>query len=234
MSSTPGPSLDPNDPRAGDPTRLSTWVTIGGVIIIIVVIGTVTAWNSFGGGARPTGQPATSVTPALAPTPTTGSFPASGSCNPGDVKLTVHLYGHIDIAMTYHDDATSSDQTSWPAGNAPFPNSFPAYPAPWLRYGCFHAGTTVRLTFNNADEPWTAYSRTTGGGCELSRPLTKGRSYTPAELSAPLGCDIGLQHVDVDVSAYWANADFAGATLTDYAEFPACLPTTTPGYCPPG
>jgi hypothetical protein len=52
---TPPPPLDPNDPRAGDPTKISTWFTIGGTIIIVVIIGTVTWWNSGkGGGAKPT------------------------------------------------------------------------------------------------------------------------------------------------------------------------------------
>jgi len=232
MSVTPPAPLDPNDPRAGDPTRLSTWVAIGGVIIVVVVLGTVTAWNSFGGGAAPS-RTKSSADPAPALPVPAGSFPDSGSCNAGDVKLTVHVYGHIDIGMTYHDDTSSGDQTGWPAGNAPFPNSFPAYPASWLRYGCFHPGATVHLTFANADEPWTQYSRTTGGGCELSRPLTKGRSYTPAELGASLSCDVALQHADVEIAAYWADAAFANGVLTDFAEFPNCLPGGVPGYCPP-
>lgn len=223
MSATSSPKFDPTNP--------ATWVLIGGVIVV-VVIGTVTAWNSFG-GAGATSRPTPSGSPALTAAPTTAaSFPESGTCNPGDVKLTVHLFGRTDIAMTYQVGGASGDQTSWPAGNAPFPNSFPAFPAPWLRYGCFPRLATVHLTFKNADEPWTALSRVTGGVCGLSRPLTKGRTYSPAELSAPLSCDVGLQ-VDTELNAYWAEPSFVNSALADFAEFPACLPGGTPGYCPP-
>ena len=230
MSGTPAPAPGPDDPRGGNPINPSTWITIGGVIIIIVVIGTVTRWNSFGGGGSPRPTPSSGVSAPPGPS-SAASFPESGSCNPGDVKLTVHLYGHMDIGMTYRDDTSTQDQTSWPAGNAPFPNSFPNYPAPWLRYGCFHKLATVHLTFNNADEPWTAFSRSTGGGCDLSRPLTIGRTYTAAEMG-PLSCTIGMQG-DAEVNAYWAEPSYVNGALADFREFPACLPGGTPGYCPP-
>ncbi len=229
MSGTP-PPLDPGDPRAGSPFKPSTWITIGGVIIVIVVIGTVSRWNGIGGGAttRPTPSGNASAPPAQS---SVESFPESGSCNPGDVKLTVHLYGHADVRMTYRDDTSTTDQTSWPAGNAPFPNSFPKYPAPWLRYGCFPKLAMVHLTFSNADEPWTAFSRSTGGGCDLSRPLTIGRTYTAAEMG-PLSCTIGMQG-DTELSAYWAEPSYVNGALAGFAEFPSCLPDGTAGYCPP-
>ena len=224
MSATPSP------PRF-NPSNPATWALVGGTIIVIA-IGTVTALNGFGGSTA-TSRPTISASLAPPGSPATApSFADSGTCNPGDAKLTVHLYGRTDIAMTYTVPGTAGDQTSWPAGNAPFPNSFPKYSAPWLRYGCFPKLATVHLTFNNADEPWTAYSRTTGGGCELSRPLTKGQSYSPAELSKALSCDIGLQ-ADTEVNAYWAEPSFVNGALADFAEFPSCLPNGTPGYCPP-
>jgi hypothetical protein len=229
MSGTAGPALNPGDPRAGDPTKISTWVTIGGAIIVVVVIGTVTLWN---GGKLPV-QPSPSANPPASAAVSTPSFGDTATCNPGDVKLTVHLYGHSDIGMTFKDATSSDVQTSWPAGNAPFPNSFPRFPAPWLRYGCFHAGTQVHLTFNNSDEPWSDYSRTVGGGCDVSRPLTVGRAYSPAELSAPVSCDVGLQSADVEINAYWAEPSFVNGALAGFAEFPACLPGGTAGYCPP-
>jgi len=225
--STKPPTLDPKDPRAGDPMNPITWVIIGGAI----VIGTVTLWNGFGGGRTPRPTPSRSPSASTRQT-TAASFPESGACNPGDVKLAIHLYGRADVQMTYRDATSAEDQTGWPAGNAPFPNSFPKFPAPWLRYGCFHRGATVHLTFNNADEPWLAFSRTEGGGCNVSRPLTKGRTYTPAEWSAPLSCNIGLQ-VDTEMNAYWAEPAFINGPLTAFAEFPACLPNGSPGYCPP-
>jgi hypothetical protein len=223
MSASPSPRFNPSNP--------ATWALIGG-IIIVGAIGAVTQLNGFGGsGATNPSTASSSPTTAGAPTSAT-SFPESGACNPGDVKLTVHLYGRTDIGMTYTVAGTTGDQTSWPAGNAPFPNSFPKYPAPWLRYGCFPKLATVHLTFKDASEPWTAFSRTSGGVCALSRPLTKGRTYSPAELSAPLSCDIGLQ-VDTELSAYWAEPSFVNGALADFAEFPGCLPNGTPGYCPP-
>ena len=106
---------------------------------------------------------------SVPPPPTTTAPP--GRCNPGDVELRVHLYGHVDIEMSYTDSTSSAKQTSWPAGNAPFPNSFPKYPAPYLRYGCFLKDTHVHLTFRNSDEPWLLLDRTIGPGCNRSKAL---------------------------------------------------------------
>jgi hypothetical protein len=225
------PDPTPDDPRTGDPTRISTWVGIGGVIITVIVIITVTRWNG-GGGPRRATSTSTGPTASSVTSPATSASPVTaGSCNPGDVRLTVHLYGHIDIGMTY-DDSSGAGQTSWPAGNAPFPNSFPHYPAPWLRYGCFHPGTTVHLTFHNADEPWLQYSRTATGECNRTTgPLKVGQ--TADQLSAPATCNVGLQNADVELTAYWAEPSFVNGVLTAFAEYPACLPGGTPGYCPP-
>jgi hypothetical protein len=67
---------------------------------------------------------------------------------------------------------------------------------------------------------------------ELSRLLAKGRSYTLAGLGASLSCDVTLQRADAELDAYWADPAFANGVLTDFAEFPNCLPGGVPGYCP--
>src|SRR5690349_5168260 len=38
---------------------------------------------------------------------------------------------------------------------------------------------------------------------------------------------------DVVLNAYLAEPKFAGATLSDFAEFPGCVQDGSPGYCPP-
>jgi hypothetical protein len=73
VSTTPPPPLDPNDPRAGDPTRFSTWIGIGGVIIVIIVIGTINRWNR-----GPEGNP----TPTTASSPSVSQSAASTSTSP--------------------------------------------------------------------------------------------------------------------------------------------------------
>ena len=36
-----------------------------------------------------------------------------------------------------------------------------------------------------------------------------------------------------DFDAFWADPSFVNGALADFTEFPACLPSSTPGYCPP-
>jgi len=73
VSTTPPPPLDPDDPRAGDPTRISTWIRIGGVLIVIIVIGTINRWNR-----GPEGDP----TPTTAGTPIVSQSAPSTSTSP--------------------------------------------------------------------------------------------------------------------------------------------------------
>jgi hypothetical protein len=174
------------------------------------------------------------------PSPTAIAPP--GRCNPGDVELRVFIYGRNDIGMTYTEFGSKTVQTSWPAGNAPFPNSFPRYPAPYLRYGCFAQRTTVHLTFNNADEPWLLYSSTTGptstgggvgSGCNISRKLKVGMQAGSAQLTIPRSCDV-LMINNTDLNAYWVEPSYANNQLTAFAGFPRCLPeNSTLPYCPP-
>jgi hypothetical protein len=171
-------------------------------------------------------------TPPTAPSTTA----VAGLCNPGDVMLSVHIYGRAEIGMSYRDSTSSEDQTSWPAGNAPFPNLHPPYSQPWLRYGCFLKGTTMHLTFANDREPWTEFSRTTGQECQLDRHLAKGASYQPDVWSAPLSCTFQLQ-VNTEINAYWAEVTGGGNggpafTIFDFAEYPACISGQDPNYCP--
>ena len=90
----------------------------------------------------------------------------------------------------------------------------------------------MTLSFHNADEPWLTFSRTAGHeDCQLDRHLTKGRTYGD-ELSKTLTCTVNMSG-DVVLNAYWAEPKFAGATLSDFAEFPGCVQDGSPGYCPP-
>ena len=116
MSITPPPPLDPSDPRAGDPTKIVTWITIGGVIITIIVIGSINQWNRGPGGpARP---PVVATGTSVAPGATTTQARPTGvykiifegtAKGHYDVPNRGQTFRSADATATWHLEYTYGD-----------------------------------------------------------------------------------------------------------------------------
>ena len=115
MSSTPPPPLDPQDPRAADPTNPASWLILGGLLLGGALIGTITLLNSF--SSKPTPPVSTRTTPAPStsdsPLPTPGGsykliFEGSGDgtiTNPASNRqnfagATAHVQWHLEYVVS--------------------------------------------------------------------------------------------------------------------------------------
>jgi hypothetical protein len=98
--SAPTPPLDPNDPRSGDPTQIATWVKIGGVLILVIVVVTVATWNRGPRHSGAVGPPSPSQSQSQTAAASTGAAPD------GTYKIL------FDGTATEHTDRPNLGQTT--------------------------------------------------------------------------------------------------------------------------
>jgi len=98
---TPQQPADPNNPASGNPFSITTWVTIGGVIVATIVIITITRLNSGGGSSTAKPPPGTTHTGQ-----TTAGPPSSAASAPDGVYKVI-----FDGTGSAHADATNNGQS---------------------------------------------------------------------------------------------------------------------------
>ena len=112
MAGQAPPPLDPGDPRAGDPTSIATWVKIGGVFILVIIVVTVTNWNRGvpgRGSVRPPSASATQQSATQQPAASTGAAPE------GVYRIVFEGSGsaHSDRPNLGQTTKSSDDTASW-------------------------------------------------------------------------------------------------------------------------
>jgi hypothetical protein len=213
--SVPTPPLDPNDPRAGDPTQIATWVKIGGVLILVIIVVTVTTWNRGPRHSSAVGPPAPSQSQTAAV--------STGAAPDGTYKII------FDGTATGHTDRPNLGQTTKSSDAT----------ATWhleYTYGAGHDGfpdlAASSVKASGTSTVWTNIAKGCTSSAATYTPkasvLTSGTAPDTFRLHPPFMGDLlsapgaGCDPTKGDVDPYyltWGGSCGTGDTCPDWEAF---------------